>query len=349
MNFIQRFIHAATLDIFETYPNACHEPLSNNFELFLNKTRWRKSRLSIVWQVYYFAGLTSLYWLRKRFNKRPIVGGDIVFLWQTENQKNSLSPIEKEINSRHPTAVVDDQSLGFITRSATTYLLSLFFFPVCIFQYLKSTGYQRKTFPLVFDRYLLGYGVYFRLSRWFEKGAPKAIVIANDHSQFPCLVVAAAKASNVPTFYVQHACVTDRFPKLIFDYALLDGMDAEAKYLAAGKSDTDIRLIGPSRLDGYVDHINNNRDVSSIGVCFSLSDDESRINELLEMLVELNGFSISLRPHYRMSQAFHNRIKEFANLNGFTYSEHKTVPALQFMKSIDLLIAGVSAITMGHR
>jgi hypothetical protein len=276
----------------------------------------------------------------------PEINSTVVYFWQSGNQKTSLCPIESESRNTHATSVLTNDNLGFILGDPRTFLWSALFFPVCLIRFWQSRGYQRKTFRHVFDSHLLTYGMYLRFRWWFEKTKPAALVVSNDHSHVPCVMVEAAKASGVPTLYVQHACVTERFPPLVADYALLDGLDAKEKYLAIGKTDCEIHLIGPTRLDGYTEHINHEQTVESVGVCFSLADEESRIFELLDMIVKLEGIHFTVRPHYGMSKDIRDRIKSFADENEFEFSDHKSVPALEFMKSIDLLVAGVSAITM---
>jgi len=56
------------------------------------------------------------------------------------------------------------------------------------------------------------------------------LVVANDHS-YPCTtIVKAAQDEGVKTVYIQHASVSDKFPALKFDYALLEGLDSLEKY-----------------------------------------------------------------------------------------------------------------------
>ena len=154
------------------------------------------------------------------------------------------------------------------------------------------------------------------------------------------------KAEGVPTVYIQHACVTERFPPLVVDYALLDGVDAREKYLSVGRTNTHIKLIGPTRLDGYQMNINRKHSSDVLGVCFSLADEEPKIFELLEWLKSCQDLKIVVRPHYAMNKNTRDRIVEFAMKHNFNFSEHKKTPAIEFLRSIDLMICGVSSIAL---
>lgn len=64
---------------------------------------------------------------------------------------------------------------------------------------------------------------------------PPWVGVANDHSAPSVALLAVARALGIPTFYVQHAPVTDRFPPLNVDLALLENQYSIDSYIAAAR------------------------------------------------------------------------------------------------------------------
>jgi hypothetical protein len=224
-------------------------------------------------------------------------------------------------------------------------MLSLLFFPIVLFKYLKSNGHQRKTYKYIFDQYWLTYGYYFTTWFWLDRLKPQVMIVSNDHGMATRVVTKVAKEKNIPTVYIQHASVTENFPPLEFDYAFLEGYDALMKYDQAGPSETIVFLIGMAKFDGYTNYINSNTLVSKVGICLNPKDPMARVIELCNHLLEKPlGVSYVLRPHpgdKRKDKWFY-----LASRYGFEISDPVVENSFEFFKRLDAIIAGNSNIIL---
>jgi hypothetical protein len=86
--------------------------------------------------------------------------------------------------------------------------------------------------------------------RLFKKMKIKSLWLSNDHTSVHLGLLAAARRLKIRTNYLQHAHVTNIFPRLTFDYAYLDGKMAASLYKSARF--TKSILIGPIRYYGLL-------------------------------------------------------------------------------------------------
>jgi hypothetical protein len=339
----------AKLDLCKLNPNACHQPLKDNYELLLNKTGKRRFRwFAKTREVFSFfanAIRLSALWVTPA---PPNIKDKVAFFAFTANQQASLLPVAASINEKddRKAIVFDMKHMRFLKRFGLSYWLAAPFLPALIGQYFRSSGYNRLSFNTELANHWHTYGLYFLLRRWFSRQRPAAVVVSNDHIHLPCTIVQAAKDAGIPAYYIQHACITDRFPPLQVDFALLDGEDAKQKYLAAGESDAKIDLVGVTKMDGYENHINTKTTVDTIGLCFSVADELDRILMVLEAVKAIDIKRVIVRPHMRMNKPDLERLTAETIKAGFELSVHGEQSPIDYLKSIDLLICGVSAIAL---
>lgn len=273
----------------------------------------------------------------------------ILFCVASGNQKNSLLSIaEHVVNSKlvsfNTYGRFDDKGLERFP-SIYIYLLCFPFFIIVIRKFLRARDYRRLSFHYVFDQYLLIYGYYLASRIWFRYIKPAGIVIASDHDVINRTLTEAARCEGIPTFFVQHASVTEKFPALFFSYALLEGEYALRMYERAGQSTTRVFLIGMPKADTYSQFHNNKPYVRSIGICTNVLDPTQRINYLCEYLREaFPKLMIHLRPHpadkrLRLWEA----ISQKYNLS---LSNSKLESSFEFLKKVDAILAGDSNIIL---
>lgn len=128
-------------------------------------------------------------------------------------------------------------------------------------------------------------------------------VVANDHSPIPVAYSKMASFFGAKVVYVQHAEVTNNFPKLDFDYSVLrnkksldiykhKGLSGNVIYLDRGSKAIDVDSLKKEKL--------KLRQSNSIDVVIYPSAIFNR-NKLVEMFKELKKnqsvFSISIKPH----------------------------------------------------
>lgn len=181
-------------------------------------------------------------------------------------------------------------------------------------------------------------GLYESSRAFLKKYTPRCITFSNDHAFIPRAMILAAKSLNIPTFYIQHACVREDFPPLRFSHSFLEGQDALNKYTNAGKIDGEVSLIGIPRMDKYILRKNINSTVKRIGICSNLLDDIPTLEKTISALVkEFNNVQFSYRPHP-------NDVRKINLPLNVMRSNSKEVNPFEFLVNHDLVIAGNTSI-----
>jgi hypothetical protein len=323
--------------------------MENNFRLALKKSKWRdvelfpKTLRLLVYLQRLFVWGGRMQWYT------PAIEASTAhfFFALTPNQVDAVTPVADQVNyevagSGRLFTIEDMVWVQFVSR-----ICSLPFLPLLVIRYLGERGYRKCSFNYAIDEYWQAYGLYLILRIWLRRLPQlKTVTVSNDHNLLPCAIVAAAKAEGISTFYIQHACVTDRFPPLRVANALLDGRDANEKYESHGDSPVSRFLVGMPKFDNYNQAINRSDCAKAIGICFSVADSPQKCTELIEGLLELNSLSFVVRPHMGMPHGFIERLRQFCKEKSIGFSEHGVVHAFDFLSSIDVLISGTSSIAL---
>jgi hypothetical protein len=315
----------------------------------LSSNAARLPRRGILIRIFSFMWhfLQSAKGLKSAKLKSQLHPGSILFFSSSKNQFDSLEPLLSKMDNAFILCGGSEENLACAQNFPVifSYFLSLFFFPIILPKFFASKGYRRETFYYIFDRYWLTYGYY--ILSWFKLNqlSPKALVVSNDHNMSNRVITDVANKQGVPTFYIQHASVTDNFPPLSFDYALLEGVDALKKYECAGSSESIVFLVGMPKADAYSQYHNNKPYVRSLGICVNMLDPVHQINRLCEQLRrEFPGLNIYLRPHPGDKRTnLWNTISEKFKLS---LSNSKLESSFDFLRKVDAILAGDSNIIL---
>ena len=293
--------------------------------------------------LYYSIGLFFVIWasqIRYFFSSKKKIKPNQVLLFSfTKNQKDSL----KNLLS------VRSDSMLFGNKKNAVYMLpeyKAFFYSVPFFLkvykiYKSSKGYIKCSFKNAYFKYWLTYGYFKMLVNFFYKNKVKVAIVSSDHSMRTRVVAYAAKSCGTKSVYIQHASVSPDFPKLVFDYAFLEGNDALDKYKEIGNIESDIFLLGSLKLGGK--KINDNTNVQRIGVCIDLVSDLSIVDELIAALLnQFPSIDIILRPHPREERW--NLIKSIQKKHNISISYSNKVDVVDFLYQVDCIISGESNI-----
>ena len=340
------FRDAAKLDPLDLFPNSSYEPMWVNYELTMRRSRFKN--------VQFFPRLTrfavffiNLFWnLFRRSPKSSIQRQKHLMFALTRNQVAAIEPVLAGINNENSDSAVLISSAEMNWTTARSFFYAIPFLFHVVVRALREKGHRGRSFRWALDEYWRTYGLYVVVRRWLRQCDAKTVTVSNDHSLLPCVIVKAAQDEGVDTFYIQHACVTNRFPPLRVDYALLDGLDAHEKYSVVDQNRTTVCLIGVPKFDAYADDINHSETANSIGVCFSLADKTDRCLELLNGLASLGSTKISVRPHMGMEASQKQAFKEACEKHNYSFSSHADEPSFEFLKKNDILISGSSAIAL---
>lgn len=274
--------------------------------------------------------------------KRSIIHEkSILFFSLSGNEDKSLWPVCSIVPRGFMVGKLSENSNNINMFSA--YLLSVFFLPIVFFNYSKSQGYKKESYKYIFDQYLLLYGLYIVSRLWLRKIKPMAIIISNHTHTFHRVIIEAAKKEGVPTVYIQHASVNENFPSLNMDYALLEGYDSLDKYSFSDEIKTKVFLVGMPKFDNYFHLINTRKRITSIGICTNGIDPIPAVESLcVNIIKKIAKVNVILRPH-----PTDRRFKEWENLAkkiGIQLSDPNNYNSFEFLKDIDVLIAGNSSI-----
>lgn len=288
-----------------------------------------------------------LYWtgkharMRLQRRGRAIAPGSVVFFANSKNEYDSLSPVCSRMEDGH--------FIGTWGRARNnlnlflSYLVGLAFLPRVLGHMRRSQGYQRVSFSYILDQYLIGYGVYCVGRLWFRASRPALFVVANHLVAINRALLKAAQQESIPTLYVLHATISDIYPPLNMDYALLEGMDTLRKYDVLGQTRAKAFLVGMAKHDRYCGHINTSSEVRTVGVCINGLDPSHRVEELCERIAaSFPMVRTIVRPHPADRRG--KRWVQLANKLGFEYSDWRTEAAFEFLARVDVNIAGESGI-----
>lgn len=213
-----------------------------------------------------------------------------------------------------------------------------------IFSYLpfviKVAQSQPRHFLRVFHILFQRIGEFEVMVNVLKKYRPNSIIIANDHGVFYLALMHAAKSLKIPTIYIQHASVSEDFPPLKFDLALLDGLDTLNKYQKNGKViESKIEMIGVPKFDKFKSLINDKIKVEKIGIPFGLRDSLQDLEEVIKLIKKsFSHLELTIRPHPSDHRLFPK------SFNGFGLSNSKTENVYDYLSKQDMIIAADSAI-----
>jgi len=281
---------------------------------------------------------------KKTFQNKVLSKKDILFFVVSFNQKESLKEICSNFNNAYFSGERLDVDIEFPLFFA--HIASLPFIPILIIEFLKSVGYKRKTFYQVSEQYLLSYGYYIVANIWVYVLKPKLIVLSNDHIMKTRVITTVAQGFRIPVIYLQHATVTEKFPPLFFDYALLEGEDSLNKYKKNEAYNTKIYLIGMPKLDISYKYINENKKTNTVGICTNMLDSINDIEDLCVLLnKEIPTIHIIIRPHPGDTSR-ENAWRLLVENYSFSYSTVTIENSFDFLKKVDVIIAGNSSILL---
>lgn len=266
----------------------------------------------------------------------------IIISATTLNQFHALKPIIDKLGekayliSENPAFVPNLPTLDYYRGISFKYALKQFFW------YYTLPAYQREVYRSRYYGYYKVLGQYRYWLKAFKKSNAKYYIAANDHSGLSQIGFVAARDAGLKTIYIQHAAVSDLFPPLMVDYALLDGKDAQQKYANAGPSKAKVHLIGTMKYDPYLQRPELYRQGSLIGICIGgVANDIDVVMALCKYLEE-KAKPFCIRFHPMVTPEVRNA---FTN-NGWQVSQPEEETALDFILRCHTIISGDSTILL---
>lgn len=175
---------------------------------------------------------------------------------------------------------------------------------------------------------------------------PRSVTVINDHNVVPLAWLLSARRSGVPTVYIQHAAVSAVFPKLLANWALLEGQHAADTYSRIGSYARQTRLVGIPRLDGRIG-FHGDAKLSgelTVGLCLKTFYSDAQIRDLFDALKKSpKVVRIILRPHPGSPAEYMDRLRTLLKED---ISDGRTEEAIRFLERVDVLVSGESTIIL---
>ncbi len=338
INFCRLLIEATTLDAFDLTYEFSFEALNT-----LSVMPFSRLKRGILPR----AGIFLWHWCQSLVQlgfgaKTDIPTGSLVFFVMSENEADSLKPVQSKMMGAYLTG---SREAPHPFPFFWAYALSCIYLPLVVLSYCKTEGHRRKSFEYVFDHYWLIYGLYITARIWLRRLRPKAFVFANQVSSYLRVLQKAASDESIPTFCLQHASIQENYPPLTSDYALIEGQDTLVKLVQAGTTKPKTFLIGMPKHDAHYPYINTRSQVRSLGICTSSQDPVPRVEQLLmQIRHKFPTLPLILRPKTEGARIRHWR--DLADQYDMGFSDSRTELSFDFLRKVDAIIAGDSNILL---
>jgi hypothetical protein len=278
----------------------------------------------------------------------------IVFFAISENNYLSVDPVFRQLSTNQAVMFGDryfNKQTPIFIPTAIASVLAIFFFPRVLIDYFRMDVTAKASFKQSATDALMSYPFYYSSYLWFKWVKPKAIVVVNDHVYSTRILMFWAEKMRIPSFYIQHASVTEGFPILDMKHALLEGNDAREKYLKAGSDPSKISLIGIPKLDQHFTRINKGSVIRTLGVATNGLETLEQVFDLIVWIQHnFPDLDIYYRPHRfeyygkrkPLLQDFLEKIKALKKPIRISSPFYQNV--MDYLSELDCLIAGDSGI-----
>ena len=276
-----------------------------------------------------------------RYNKKIKRNDAVLVYGESTNNRNTLQPIIKELGQDK---VIDINS-HILYPKWKQYWYALPHLGSLIKEINRSDADKKSIIRYFFAKFWHMYGCNKAAGELLDFYKPRAVVLANDHLHFHRALMHEANNRGIPTIYVQHASVTEKFPPLEFAYSLLDGEDSYNKYKLKEETSGKIYLTGGIRFDGIKRTKQNLSGKTVVGVAINQIDDDSIIKETCIKLYSLNDstniIEVILRPHPQMQLEMW---REWCKQNNIGFSVAREETSFDFLSRVSVLVSNQCSI-----
>jgi hypothetical protein len=271
--------------------------------------------------------------------KNDSINDKILCFSNSLNQFNALKPLKSRIENLVFSGL-SRESENRIPMGVGC-VISFLMTPMFIWEIIMYRDNRNKLIYFI-ESYFFIRGIYVWWVIYLKFHKPKVIIMSNDHLVWHRVLRMAGQKNSIPVVYIQHASVTEKFPRLEYDLSLLEGRDALSKYEKKGISGK-VELVGMIKYDLYHGYINKTNSVNTIGFCTNLLDEEEKIyNTVTTLYNNIDNKRLIIRPHPRdQRHGLYDRLKEEL---GIELSNSKSENAFEFLQKIDVNVASECSI-----
>ena len=295
------------------------------------------------------------------FKKKLSENIDVLIFIGSKNQFNSLHPTMGELDKTNVNYV--SIAPKAICKSDFDCTLNLFEAFVSFFTFIcyapKLYFRLKKQKKLLEIKYF--FSVYCEtyiylpffisiISTLSDEQKLKLVIVSNDHNNPNRCLRLVCEMLGIKTLYMQHASVSNLFPPLLFDYALLDGEMAYETYKDclnnlphASNYPVNIFLSGQKKSVNRQEIKREKEGMFDIGIAVNTLDDFEFLKKIVEE-IEQSNFTILIRTHPGQKKEFLNKLTSFNTKHNIEWCNPHQDSLSCFFTSINCLIAANSSI-----
>lgn len=282
----------------------------------------------------------TLILLGYRIFRFPLEGDEIFQYGVSANNEASFKRLNKCLEMKG----LGNIAMNHVKFSLVMRLKLISYLP-SIWQAAVVLTERRHSVPLVHIQSVIGCASLLLYSCCRLPDSVKVVCVASDHSPVSQALLFLAKIEGRRTCYIQHAPVTDYFPPLTQDLAILNDKASANAYDRAAKrheiiSKTRVILHSPFE-NGYCrPHLTSERYV--VGICLSFLPNLKVVDSILDDL-QLNNFvsEVILRPHPRCKLEL---MKHFKYQKVSTQAKGQS--SSDFFSSVDIVLVPNSGVSI---
>lgn len=268
--------------------------------------------------------------LRRQIKVYKIPDCGVIYCGGSVNNEREFSFLSGllEADSRVP-PYDRQQNLSFVQAAEYKKTSCEMFVSVLVF-FLSLLYFSRIRLGPVSLKYLLTYGkiflqVYTSIRR--HPNRIRALVVANDHTDFPVAASMVMQLFRVPVVYVQHAEVSGAFPPLDFSISVLRNKKSLEMYRRCGDVVGDTFII-PRRekLDVFKRVTEPWSHNAHVVVYLSSVYEEEAVQRCIEALQQnANVLDVGIKPHPRANHEFLHSVRGVSIYDTIPAHEHVAV------------------------
>jgi hypothetical protein len=192
--------------------------------------------------------------------------------------------------------------------------------------------------------------IFFLISfeKHLQRLKPTKIVFTNDHTAPSRALLDLAIEKVIQTFYIQHASVTEIFPKLEFDVAMLYGMDALETYLNIEKKSSTLvseESIRKVYLVGKPTQNTEHKKYKKIGIAVNPLTNIEKIDKLIEALTKRRNIIVRFHPGQSKGDIEYLK-RKYSNNTNVQIQLAQDESIYDFLSKVDIIISGNSSIIL---
>ncbi|MEG3081831.1 hypothetical protein R3F64_18415 [Halomonas sp. 5021] len=219
-----------------------------------------------------------------------------------------------------------EKNLSFVSaktfkKTKFEFLVSLLLFVLCLFYFFRiKLGPVSLKYLLTYAKVFLN--VYASTRR--QEMNVCALVVANDHTDFPVAASMIMQYLKIPVIYVQHAEVSSSFPPLDFSVSVLRNHKSLDVYRNIGKVTGDVFIVPRRPKSQNLSRIHQRTtDKASVVIYLSSVFSQDAVLLCLDALKRnANVLSVGVKPHPRASQEFLRTISDITIYDSTPPFEH---------------------------